>query len=393
MAVISTAVFYSLFAGRLNGASTAPEAAHVQVVVAAHDLAAGSVLSNTDLTAIPWAGGSGPKGSYDSLERVTGKTVFTPMLQGEPVLESRLAARDGTGSGIPDGMRAVSVHISDSSGVVHLLKPGYKVDVQVFSSRSARGPKDEVRTLLRGVSVLSVNPQPEQSSQSYFSAPVVTLLASARDAEELAQADSYARLRLTLRNPLEKTAPPPPLPAPDTKDRSAVRLPPGARFHVKAVTLTDEGLAGLASRFDSRIGSNRINVIVTAGSMSVDDVVRLVQSGDSAQAEAESLVTAPFREWSSFDLPRDRDGAFGRVRLLFAPLEGGRGIRIRPEVTGIWSGRVETRSLETELQANPGRVILISGLDRGEDAKWNRRFRHLILVVVPEPNVAPKSVG
>ena len=51
--------------------------------------------------------------------------------------------------------------------------------------------------------MLTVTPQPEQSSQGR-TLPVVTLLAKPADADILALSDSGARVRLTLRNPLDE---------------------------------------------------------------------------------------------------------------------------------------------------------------------------------------------
>jgi Flp pilus assembly protein CpaB len=100
-------------------------------------------------------------------------------------------------------MRAVSIHVTDSTGVLALLKSGQKVDVQVVVGRgSGKDVETEVRTALEGLSVLTVAPQPEQSSQGQ-TLPVVTLLAKPADADILALSDSGARVRLTLRNPLD----------------------------------------------------------------------------------------------------------------------------------------------------------------------------------------------
>ena len=63
---------------------------------------------------------------------MTGNTVFDAISEDEPVFASHLATlRSGGGSGVPAGMRAVSVHVTDSTGVMALLRAGQKVDVQV----------------------------------------------------------------------------------------------------------------------------------------------------------------------------------------------------------------------------------------------------------------------
>jgi len=125
------------------------------------------------------------------------------------VLAARLASSEkgGGGSGVPTGMRAVSVHVSDSSGVLAQLGPGQKVDVQVLVARKSANAEPELRTILEGVPVLAVNTQLESSSQG-ANLPTVTLLTNPGDADVLALADSGARVRLALRNPLDNSTRP-----------------------------------------------------------------------------------------------------------------------------------------------------------------------------------------
>jgi Flp pilus assembly protein CpaB len=99
-------------------------------------------------------------------------------------------------------MRAISVHVSDSSGVLALLRPGQKVDVQVLLTRKIANAEPELRTILEGVPVLAVNPTPEAAQGTNL--PSVTLLTNPADADTLALADSGARIRLALRNPLDQ---------------------------------------------------------------------------------------------------------------------------------------------------------------------------------------------
>jgi pilus assembly protein CpaB len=135
--------------------------------------------------------------------------VLVALAQGEPVLAARLASSEkgGGGSGVPTGMRAVSVHVSDSSGVLAQLGPGQKVDVQVLVARKSANTEPELRTILEGVPVLAVNTQLESTSQG-ANLPTVTLLTNPGDADVLALADSGARVRLALRNPLDNSTRP-----------------------------------------------------------------------------------------------------------------------------------------------------------------------------------------
>ena len=199
VAILSTGLFYMLFAMKANSQT------RTTLVVAAKPLKPGAVLVEADLKTIPWGADTVPKGAYQKPEEVVGNTVFDPIGDQEPIYATHLAsAKSGAGSGVPEGMRAVSVHVADSTGVFAFLRNGQKVDVQVVIGRGkGEGKGDtEVRTALENLTVLSVNPQPEQSSQG-FPVPVVTLLAKPGEADILAAADSGATIRLALRNPLD----------------------------------------------------------------------------------------------------------------------------------------------------------------------------------------------
>jgi pilus assembly protein CpaB len=197
VAIISTGLFYGLFVNKLSSNVGSGNT----LVVAAKALKPGTVLQSSDVKTIPWAAAELPKGNFGKVDDVVGSTVFDTIGDGEPVLESRLAsARSAGGAGVPSGMRAVSVHVSDSTGVLGLLRAGQMVDVQVVRGKTTTDVA--VRTALENLRVLSVIPQAELSSQG-VSLPVVTLLATPPEADILAAADAGARVRLTLRNSLD----------------------------------------------------------------------------------------------------------------------------------------------------------------------------------------------
>ena len=197
VAIMCTGLFYMMFAMKANSQTGTP------MVVAAKALKAGTVLKAEDLKTINWPVSQLPPGAHRNPQEVIGNTVFDPMAPEEPVLNARLAnSLSGGGSGVPVGMRAVSVHLTDSTGVLALLRGGQKVDVQVVVGRGTKSDEVQVRTALENLTVLSVNPVPEQASQGQ-NLPVVALLAKPADVDILAAADSGGRVRLTLRNPLD----------------------------------------------------------------------------------------------------------------------------------------------------------------------------------------------
>jgi len=197
VAILSTGIFYGLFVNKLSSSTGSGKT----IVAAAHQLRPGTVIAAADLKAIQWPGPQIPRGTFETPDQVIGKTVFDTIGEEELVSEIHLAsAKSGGGSGVPEGMRAVTIHVTDSSGVISMLRTGQKVDVQVVLGKT--GAETTVRTVLEDLQVLGVNPTGEGTSQGTI-LPSATLLAGPAQADVLAAADSGARVRLTLRNPLD----------------------------------------------------------------------------------------------------------------------------------------------------------------------------------------------
>ncbi len=197
VAIASTGIFYGLFVNKLSSSTGSGKT----VVVASHPLKSGAVIAAADVKTIQWPGIHPPKGTFETTDQVIGKTVFDAIGEEELVSDMHLASEtSGGGSGVPSGMRAVTIHVTDSTGVMGMLRTGQKVDVQVVLGKT--GAETTVRTALEDLQVLSVHPVPEGTSQGTI-LPAVTLLAGPAQADVLAAADSGARVRLTLRNPLD----------------------------------------------------------------------------------------------------------------------------------------------------------------------------------------------
>src|SRR5258708_34413806 len=95
-------------------------------------------------------------GSFDSAATLIGATLLDPLQENEPVTATRLANHDSnSGNGVPSGMRAVSVHVYESAGIVGLLRHGSKVDIQAVLDRGGSG---SLNTGLPNVEVISVTP-------------------------------------------------------------------------------------------------------------------------------------------------------------------------------------------------------------------------------------------
>ncbi len=202
MAVVCTAAFYGLVAGKLTPSAEAN--ATPNVLVAARQIARGSTVSALDVKALPWTSGPVPEDALQQPSQVDGMTALTDVGAGEPLVSARLAnRRTGGGLGIPSGMRAVSVQVHDSSGIVALLKAGHRVDVQAVYTRTGANQDAELKTVLENVEVLKINPVPEPAP-GRSALPVATLLVTPAEADVVGLADAVARVRLVLRNPLDQ---------------------------------------------------------------------------------------------------------------------------------------------------------------------------------------------
>jgi Flp pilus assembly protein CpaB len=189
VAIVSTGVFYGLFAGKLR--SSVPDGPGQMVVVASRNLERGALLQPSDVTAAAIHSQIAIKGSYAKVGQVTGQKLLEAVQKGEPITERSLAFK--AADGIPNGMRAISIRVSDSAGLAPSIKAGTKVDLQAFLGRDGQV---ELRTILQDVQVLGVQPPGAENAPA-----IVTVLARPQDADQIALADSGAHIRVTLRNP------------------------------------------------------------------------------------------------------------------------------------------------------------------------------------------------
>lgn len=126
-------------------AATAPPPPTVPVLVARHDLGAGTVLGPADLTTAAFAVDTVPSGVTRDL---VGRTLAAPLRRGEPVTDLRLVG-PALAEGHP-GLVAVPVRLPDP-GAVALLTVGDRIDVLAADPRAGTA-----RALALDVPVLAI---------------------------------------------------------------------------------------------------------------------------------------------------------------------------------------------------------------------------------------------
>jgi pilus assembly protein CpaB len=186
-----------------------------QIIVAARDLEVGALIRSTDLKTAGWMG-SLPKGAVLKTDGILNRGVASPIYEGEPITENRLALQ-GSGGGlagtIPPGMRACAIKVNDVVGVAGFVVSGMRVDVLISGQppggNTADGPR--VRTLLQNIEVLSAgtNFRKDQEGKPE-QAQVVNLLVTPPQAEILSLASNETHIQLVLRNPVDTQLSTPP---------------------------------------------------------------------------------------------------------------------------------------------------------------------------------------
>ncbi|HEY2018181.1 MAG TPA: Flp pilus assembly protein CpaB [Bryobacteraceae bacterium] len=179
----------------------------VRVVVAARDMPLGTLLRQNDIRMVNYPERDVPKGvvfdSKDALNRV----LLFPMNSNEPVLMTKLSGTttvEGVSSTIEPGYRAVSVQITDVSGVAGLIQTNSRVDVLFTRPGSMAEASNSI--ILQNVKVLSVGrliPTGQAVDPRTPRSPVVTLVLTPEDAQKLELAKNQGRISLSLRNPLD----------------------------------------------------------------------------------------------------------------------------------------------------------------------------------------------
>src|SRR5882724_8879834 len=128
----------------------------VAVVVAARDMPLGTLLRPGDLRTVNYPERNIPKGVVFQKNDAVNRVVLYPMSNNEPLLNSKLSSTtsvEGVSSTIDAGYRAVSVQITDVSGVAGLIQPGSKVDV--LFTRPGSMAEATTSLILQNVKVLS----------------------------------------------------------------------------------------------------------------------------------------------------------------------------------------------------------------------------------------------
>jgi pilus assembly protein CpaB len=200
--------------------SSAKQTKLVKVQAASRDLSAGTRLKKSDLRIVQVPEREQPRGVYADEKILLDKTLLFPVSQNEPITQYKLAAMggvEGVSATIPQGKRAVSVQVTDSTSAAGLILPRSHVDV-IFT-RTGSMAEALSKVILEDISVLSVGrnteiaaTDPKAAAAAAAAGPVnttaqraVTLLVTPEEAAKLELAKNNGKIGLVLRNPLDSS--------------------------------------------------------------------------------------------------------------------------------------------------------------------------------------------
>jgi len=195
---------------RLKSALNQPKPAATRtVVVAASALRFGNPLTNTNLRETPWPEGALPEGSFSSIQDVLAagkRIVLSPIESNEPVLASKLTGpgqRATLSAVLHEGMKAVTVRVSDIEGVAGFVLPGDRVDI-LLTRRADKGGTTDV--VLQNTRVLAIDQLADERTDKPAVVKAVTLEVDTLAAQKLTLASQVGTLALALRKAGEATA-------------------------------------------------------------------------------------------------------------------------------------------------------------------------------------------
>ena len=210
----------------------------VPVVVAAKDIAEGSVISPGAVSIARWPRGTVPAGSYFAIDSVVGRVSRVGIFKGEAILPGRLApvrTRAGLQVMITPGKRAYSIRINDVAGVAGMVQPNSRVDIMVVLDDPNDPSKRVARLLMSNMRVLGIGLVIQRTENGRpINATVATIEVTPEEAKRLAIAASQGSLQLALRGsgdsdsihsfPSAVQVVPAPLPRALRSDSSKVRI-------------------------------------------------------------------------------------------------------------------------------------------------------------------------
>ena len=188
----------------------------VAITAAARDMPAGTRLQKADLKTVHVPEKDVPKAAILDQKLAIDRPLLFPVGANEAIISNKVASYGGA-EGLPaliePGKRAVSVPITDSTGVAGMIQPRAHVDV-LFTKPGSMS-EAVTTTILEDVVVLAMGRTTEVANSAAAAAlstaarpntQTATLLVTPEQARKLELAKNQGKISLALRNPLDHSS-------------------------------------------------------------------------------------------------------------------------------------------------------------------------------------------
>ena len=165
------------------------EAAEQDVLVAARDVKEEESLKTDMVKTVRMAKSAVPPNSFSSFKDVEDRWVNMSMLEGDVIIEKKLGQKGsppGMINNIPKGLRALSIDVTEQTGVSGFILPGHRVDVFRFESTQSKEMHGEI--ILQDVLVLAANQMFTRPEEHAVLSRTVTLAVSPENVTVLVEA-------------------------------------------------------------------------------------------------------------------------------------------------------------------------------------------------------------
>ena len=172
------------------------------ILVASADIERSAVLTPQNLILKEWPKDTIPGDVVRNIEEVEGRRPVIRISAGMPILQSMLGSGDGSrpDEQIPKGYRVATVKVSIEDGA-KLIRPGGRVDVQVYVRQNNSSNQSGIRTFLKDISVFAVDADigTDEATGKQVEARSVALLVTPEQASKVTLATEIGKVRLVLR--------------------------------------------------------------------------------------------------------------------------------------------------------------------------------------------------
>ena len=224
IAIITAVMAKNMFTGagaeQANAAPVVP--AGPKVLVARKALPVGTIIDAESLTFQAWPKELVQNAYYTEgapgadISKLLGTVVRNPITAGQPLTRGALVGPNDRGflaAALGPGMRAVTVPVSNTTGVAGFIFPGDRVDMVLTQDVVGGGdgpPLKVSETIIRNLRVLAtdqrIDGKDEDGKTVVKTFTTVTLEATPRMAEKIAVGQSLGSLSLSLRSIADNTA-------------------------------------------------------------------------------------------------------------------------------------------------------------------------------------------